>query len=275
MIREVAMNKVKIIPLTTKEIFNLYVNEEYTLPQLASRCNCCTNIIRDRLHAMGLNTKEKRAYKAYDMNDTCLSDLDENTAYILGYFYDRAVIDEKLNTIRVQVDKKDENILEKICDIVFGIDTKYFISKKDGKQKLLIINNNKVKNDYVKLKDRIIMDLSNINENLKRNFFRGYLESNSKIKFSLNKQRYNLILDGEERIINIMQDILYVKYKNKKYPLCRVEFKNGNVFYRYKTNKYEDILRIYDCLYKEDDKIFSDKHIEVFKDIFYNKLTTK
>ena len=187
------MNKVKIIPLTNKEIFNLYVNEDYTIQQLAIKCNCCTNIIRDRLRLIGLNTKEKRAYKTYTMNDKCLSELDENSAYIVGYFYNKAVIDDKLNTIRIQVDIKDENILKKMCNLIFDIDTKYLISKKDGKEKLLIINNNRVKNDYIKLKDRIEMDLSNLNEDLKRNFFRGYLESNSKVKFSLNKQYFYFV----------------------------------------------------------------------------------
>ncbi|MEG1142451.1 MAG: hypothetical protein RSE41_08435 [Clostridia bacterium] len=275
------MNKRKIIPLTSEEIFDLYVNEDYTIPQLSDLCNCCGNIMKDILHATGLNTKEKKAYKKYQMNESCFDNIDNDVAYILGYFYTRVIVDNRLNTLRVQVIKEDENILGKICNNIFKIDPNFLITKMDGKEKLLIINNAIVKEKYLKLGYNKMVDgsiynkIMDLEEELQRNFFRGYLEANVRIKFSLNRQYFSLVIDGDKDVINRFQEIIEDRFKINKYSLELIKNKKENIFYRYKTNKNRDIENIYKYFYNQNDSLLSDRHNEVFKDIFYNKLNMK
>lgn len=275
------MKKRKVLPLNKDQLFDKYVNEDYTILQLEELCGCCKNLITNMLHATGLNTHEKRAYKHYKMNEDCFKDISTDVAYILGYFYSVAKIDCKLKTIRIQVKNEDENILDKMCDIVFKIDPNYFISKRDGKEKLLIINRSNVLNDYIKhgyikeTEEDVYLKIKFLDVENQRNFFRGYLEANGNIKFSLNRQYFNLVIHGDKEILKLFQEILNDKFSIKEYSITRIERKDGKVSYRYRTNKSNDIINIYRYLYKDKDLLFSNRHKEVFKDVLYNKINNK
>lgn len=271
------MNKRKILPYSKEKLFELFVEDNYTVQELADLCWCGVGLIQDVLNSTGLDLKEKRAYKSYQMNEECLKNITGEIAYVLGYFYTIAEIDNKLNTIRIQVRNENENVLEKMCNYIFKINQSYFINKKDGKEKLLIINNKDVKNDYLKLgytkgknvsiKDRI----ESLTEEEQRNFFRGYLEANGRVKFSLNKQLYTLVIEGDSDILQTFQDAILEKNNIKKSKLQLVTPKRSNSYYRYKTTKDIEICNIYNYLYRENDRLYSNRHLDTFKDVFYNK----
>lgn len=271
------MNKRKILPYTKEQLFELFVQKDYTVQELADLCGCGIGLIKDALHSTGLNLKEKRAYKRYYLDETCFKNITEEVAYILGYFYTMAEIDNKLNTIRVTVRVEDKNVLEKMCNHIFKINTDYFINKSDGKEKLLVINNKKVKNDYTKLgymKENVISindKIENLTEELQRSFFRGYLEANGRLNFSLNKQLYTLVLEGDSKMLQTFQKTILEKNNLKKNKIQLVTPKCSEQFYRYRTTNDIDICGIYKYLYRENDELYSDKHLDKFKDVFYNR----
>ena len=42
-------------------------------------------------------------------------------------------------------------------------------------------------------------------------------------------------------------------------------------FYRYRITNDIDICGIYKYLYRENDELYSDKHLDKFKDVFYKR----
>ena len=114
------VNRSLFSEIEKQNICNLYVFEKLNTKEISNIFACSDTCILKILKAKGINTSIISRYNNCK-NLNYFSKIDsEEKAYLLGFIYTDGSINKKLNTLSIELNKKDAEILKKIANI-FGL----------------------------------------------------------------------------------------------------------------------------------------------------------
>jgi hypothetical protein len=161
--------------------------------QLAKKNKCHIDTIRNKLILSGINIPDKRYYKYYTVNSSFFDNIDtEEKAYILGFIYSDGYLNEKKNTITIDLSYLDYDIVYKIGYCFYGDEAfdkvKFYDRANENKGVFCIINItsqelvSKLKEfGCHQRKSLTITYPTVISDNLQRHFIRGYFDGDGGI----------------------------------------------------------------------------------------------
>lgn len=269
-------------------IENLYKEDIHSFKSIGIIIGRDYRVIKTYLESIGCSTKSKSVLqRKYPVNENYFDKIDtEQKAYILGFLYADGCNSEDRNSIIVNLNYKDKDILEKIKDIIQPTKPlQYVNTEKINKvylnsenQYRLVINNKHISQQLsklgcVKAKTHKITfpSLDIISKNLQKHFIRGYFDGDGSISGDKQKQ-FSLI--GTAPFINTLQDILIkeLNFSKTKLDIRWKERDNNTVSLRYSGINQCIIFRdwLYDnsTIYMERKRnIFYLLNEKIYKDI--------
>ncbi len=257
------MGKIKI---TKEEIIRLYTKEKKTLKQISKIAECHLSNIYGHLNRAGIKRRTlSEAGKKYNLNENYFNKVDsEEKAYILGFLYADGYNQVSKNQIRLTLNKKDVDILDKINKCL-NYDRPLLLLRNnylDLSINSIIMSKQLEKLGCMQNKTFNIVFPKFIPEDLIRHFIRGYFDGDGCLSITNRKDRpsksYQVNLLGRLEFISKVQEILIQKTNINKTKLVKTK----NVFYMSYTGK-QNFIKITDYLYKNSN-IYLDRKYNLY-----------
>lgn len=168
----------KIFKENEPKILELYKDGK-SCNKIAKIFNCSTMLINNVVRKHG-KSKKKGNYRSYSLNENYFNEIDTpEKAIILGFIYADGYVSEKHNYIKIQLQYRDEHILEQIKKAVNSNKPFYYRILNNKKYSSLILTSKKLVQNLVKFgcmqnKSFKIRWPRNINKEFLPDFLYGY-----------------------------------------------------------------------------------------------------
>lgn len=250
------------------EAINEYINTDINFLGIRNKYGYKQETFKKKLEVLGYPTERK--YKCNYNRDKFKTIETEEDAYILGFILADGYINERINMLRIKLQEKDIDILEKICDY-FEMDysfIKYEIHKDTGnKQYYISIYNKEI---ISRLKSYGLYQHKSCNETpyyeikkeLVRHYIRGIWDGDGHIL----KDLTGTGVCGSEEILIYIYEVL--KSELDLYP----SRKNKMIYFDKSSNIYRlhfstrNVYMITNYLY-ENATIYLNRKYELYKQI--------
>jgi intein-encoded DNA endonuclease-like protein len=228
------MEELKKIKISKEEIVRLYTKEKKTLKEIAQIAGCHLSNIYGHLNRMGIKRRSfSEAGRIYSIDETFFEKIDtEEKAYILGFIYADGYNQTSRSQIRITINKKDIDILEKINKCLKN--TKPILYLKSNTIVDISINSVKMSKDLEKLgcmqnKTFKLKFPYFIDKSLIRHFIRGYVDGDGCLSITNRKDRpsntYQFHIVGRYEMLKNIQDVLVKELnisQNKIHPQVNI-----------------------------------------------------
>lgn len=251
-----------MIQITKQQIKEFYL-QGFTITQIAKMANCNHTNISAHLKRMGVECRDFSEYRKYTINKDFFKVIDtEEKAYILGFLYADGYNQVTKKQVRLTLQKRDKDILDKINKIL-NHNKPLLVIKENYLD--LSINSKDMSLDLEKLgcvqnkTFKITFPYEHLSKDLYRHFIRGVFDGDGCI--SINKKKdVKLNITGNPIFISQIQDILVNELEITKTKLqyyrniCGMYYHGKNICYKvldylYKDNKIS--LKRKNKLYKK------------------------
>ena len=260
---------------TEYKAINEYLNTNISFAKIKEKYGYKSEIFKKKLEVLGYSTDRK--YKLNYNRDKLKEIKTEEDAYILGFILADGYINENINMLRIKLQEKDLDILQKFCDY-FQMDYSFI------KYEFHSITGNK--QYYLSIYDKDIIDrlksyglhqnksckevpYYDMPKHLIRHYIRGIWDGDGFIRKNLKTTGvcgseevltyiYNVLNDNLDLILTEKKKINPIYY-DKNSNIYRLEFSQKNIYkiinYLYKNSSIY-LNRKY-ALYKQLDDIMS------------------
>ena len=176
--------------------------------------------------------------RTYSLNDFYFSNLNDKSAYYLGFIAADGHItnfENKMNYLIINIIKSDEEILNRFKKDISYNGKIYFTPKKNGQdQSAIRICSNQIKKDINKYfntnnKTYNLSWCKDISNELMINFIRGYFDGDGCVHFNSSKGQYSASIVGTENFLLGLK-----KFYNENNNNCEGSIKNNGTY----TNLY-------------------------------------
>jgi hypothetical protein len=193
--------------------------------------------------------------RTYSLNDFYFSNLNDKSAYYLGFIAADGHItnfENKMNYLIINIIKSDEEILNRFKKDISYNGKIYFTPKKNGQdQSAIRICSNQIKKDINKYfntnnKTYNLNWCKDISNELMNNFIRGYFDGDGCVHFNPSKGQYSASIVGTESFLSGLK-----KFYNENNNNCEGSIKNNGTYTNlYFSGKYV-AKKFLDWLYKD------------------------
>lgn len=267
------MGKVFKIKINKEEIIRLYIEEKKTLNEIALIAGCHLSNIYGHLNRMGVNRRSfSEAGRIYSLDETYFEKIDtEEKAYILGFIFADGYNQSQRSQIRITLNKKDVNILEKF-NICLN-HNKPILYLRNNEYVDLTINSVKISQDLEKLgcmqnktfKLKFPTE-EQVPKELQRHFIRGYVDGDGCLSIRPRKDRpsktYQFHVVGRLEFMRNIQDILVKECKVNKIKI----YKTKNIYMLIYSGK-QNFIKITNYLYCNS-KIYLNRKYNLYLSTF-------
>lgn len=262
----VMRNNTTIIPDDIKEqIIDRYVNQHLGLQTAGRPWGYSQKVVETLLKNAGIHkrtyTEAKQISRIYNINDDYFKTQSSNMAYILGFLAANGNISKKENSINIQLQQSDEQILldiKKEVQSTYNLDyyktttgrdtVKFNIWSSEWKKDLAIYGIEPNKTFTLKPPNRL-------NKIYYKDFIRGYFDGDGSISYHKDNYKHCSweIVGASYNMIQWIYDILVNQYNilnignvNKFYT------ENDALMYKIGYYNIQDIQKIYNLFYKDN-----------------------
>lgn len=275
----------KFVDITGERFGKLTVIKYCGNSKWLCKCDCgCDTIVRKPDLKNGRTTSCGCKRKKFSVDDDFFENINtEEKAYILGFISSDGYINKKLNQVKIDLSRSDEDVLIKIKNAInYTNSIKHYTYNCSVEQykysqevSRLVISSKKMVSDLEKFgvvqakSNKIGFPLNSFDESLYRHYFRGYFDGDGSI--SINYKRNNALLlnitssdkmctDMFNILNNIFKGIKIYKYHrrasntenstivigNKNYVIKLMDwmYKNSTIYLDRKYHKYQEINHI-------------------------------
>ncbi len=231
-----------------KKVIKLYLSGK-TCQDIAKKLKISRNTVADILKDNNIIIKGRKGYHKYSFNERyfdCIGN--EHQAYWLGWFFSDGYNQEKTNTVRLQVQKKDTKILK-----LLKKDIKYNgpIRETSNNQSLLFVTSYNFSHRLsylgcIQNKSLVLTWPREIclPDKLVRHFIRGYFDGDGCISGKGNN--YQLTILGTKQFCDKLNEYLSKIIGSKKlenHPTSSIK--------RYRISGRKQIQKIYNYMYND------------------------
>lgn len=267
-------------PIFTKEqttyIIKKYTNnKDVSCISLSKEFKVSPQMIKRLLVKENIPLKTLRQYRMiYELNENFFDNIDtEEKAYWLGFLYADGVINEDEHLVRINLQSRDREHLEKfkisvgsthpIKETIKKNQDKTYYGVYVGFKSSHMVKSLVSKGCYQRKSLSLMFPSFNIvPEILIHHFIRGYFDGDGSISYTTRKRKfsnrrlYKLTIIGTENIVDNIKDLLGSKTKTYKLPnICEVSM-GGN----------QQCKRLYEYLYK-DATVFLQRKYDKFQEM--------
>lgn len=259
-------NKMEIPDTIKQQIIDRYVNQYFGLQTAGKPWGYSQKVVETLLKDAGIHKRTyleaKQIARAYSVNDDYFKTQSSNMAYILGFLATDGNIAKKENRINIQLQLQDEQILQDIKNEVqstynldyyktrAGCDTvKFNIWSYEWKKDLAIYN-------IIPNKTFVLMPPDRLNKIYYKDFIRGYFDGDGSIScYKNNIKHCSWEIVGASKsmiewIYNILANQYHIFNTNK---ITKFYTDNDKLIYKIGYYRVEDIQKLYNLLYQDDD----------------------
>lgn len=215
------------------------------------------------------NPGRKKIYKANESFFECIDT--QEKAYLLGFMMADGCIDENRNGVKISLQEKDKEILEKILVV---LDSNHKIGKTSGQYSknhkrtnkvTLTITSKKLIADLAELgcisRKTDVLKYPTISSHLNRHFMRGFFDGDGTV----------YIMQPKYIRFGIISTLEFCQEYLKNLPIQPVnihkEYRTEKNVYYFTVSQTQQIKDIFEFLYK-DSKIHLERKYNKFKDYF-------
>ena len=244
-------------------------NQYHNTKDLANKFNVSTDAIRRLLkkNNIKLLTTQDLGKNKRPRNSNYFENIDTpDKAYWLGFLYADGYNNEKDNLIRINLQKKDEQHLQKFLNAINGQNFEIKYQNKDNKHDIsyITICDKKLSEDLSKhgcfQNKTNKITFPQIDEKLYFHFIRGYFDGDGSLYYLTrnNHKYFGFHLLGTSDFLNKVREIFH----KEKLALER----KGEFLYSFNLSGNKQILEIMNCLYQNaDSSIWLDRKKDKFE----------
>ena len=209
--------------------------------------------------------------KLYNFDESFFNEIDsEDKAYILGFISADGSISR--NQLRIRLQIKDIDILYKIKEKMKSshpiIEYNAKIKEKCYKSCGFLITSTQMTNDLEKygvIKDKSeSIDLPNIKEEYKLYWIKGYFDGNGGIDLHSEKYPRIRMCSSNPNLLNNIINYFSETLNTRKTNICKI--KDAKCYELYYIS--QDVLKIYEAFYKNNNNVYLDRKYKKFIEIF-------
>lgn len=255
-----------------------YHDSSYGSTQLSSKFNVSRGAILRVLRRNDVSIKKPAEYRKYDLDEDFFNKIDtEEKAYWLGFLYADGYVDEKGNTLRVNLAVVDWDHLEKLNHALKTTrpikNTLKRTSEKEYQGCYLAVTSKKLIEDLVSLgcyqgKSLTLKfpDKNIVPENLTHHFIRGYFDGDGCITSTTSNRKYSSRKLYKIKIVGTESFLEEIKkYFQSSVKLYQKKGMEDGCFYADFGGNLQ-VVQLYEYMYKEA-TIFLDRKYEKFQEM--------
>lgn len=263
----ISKNNAKIfVPEEIKDIVvDNYVNKKMSLKMAGKDFGYSQKVVETILYQRGVHKRTyveaKQISRKYQVNDNFFKYQNENMAYLLGFLAADGSISKKENGIFIQLQRKDEDFLEEIRQLVkndrpldnyltnAGNETcKFSVWSAEWKKDLAIYG-------IVPNKTFILSPPLRLDKKYYIDYIKGYFDGDGCIYYNLEKKKYSFeIVGASKELIEWIRSIFANSFGITNNGLQVFYTKNNTKMYKYQICKKEYIRKIYELFYSNNKK---------------------
>ena len=210
-----------------KEYIKQHYAQYFNVKALSQLFEVSQETMRVLLHKMGIRTKSagEKGKEKHPRNSSFFQVINSpSKAYWLGFLYADGYVSEKYNSIRINLQKRDEDHLQKFISAIQATNTKIKYSTKFDNDVIyegcyITICDKQMVNDLIRLgcvqNKSLILRFPNENQvptHLLSHFIRGYFDGDGCIWYSEHSvshlKYFNVSIEGTEDMLNGIQNYL-------------------------------------------------------------------
>jgi len=260
------MTYFKLTPEIHKNIADEYISSITTQQDLAKKYNVSTVMISNILKKFKIPTDHRRGFYNVDINYFKIIDT-PNKSYFLGLFHADGSNSEEHNCVRISLQEKDKEILEKLKKDIKYSGPLYYLKKQGNRSNQFSLNivakelsQDLVILGYPKNKTYKVVFPEYLEQSLVRHFIRGLFDGDGCIHA---KYKHSLSIVGTCNTLlgvkDYLQEILNINS-------VIVESKSKNIF-RLSICKKIDIFNTLCHLY-ENSELYLQRKYDIFHQVY-------
>ena len=199
----------------------------------------------------------KQKSRKYTVNDNYFKYQNENMAYILGFLAADGCVSKKENLISIQLQKQDEDFLNKIkIEVESDREIKNYITNTGRPTCKMEICSSEWKKDLfiyniVPNKTFILQPPTHLDNQFYIDYIRGYFDGDGSICVNLKEYKNSFeIVGASKNLMEWIRNVFANQYAitNNGLEICHT--KNGTIMYKFAIRNKEKIKKIRDIFYK-------------------------
>ena len=224
-------------------------------------------------------TEAKQALRKYFVNDDFFKTQTPDMAYLLGFIAADGSVSKEENGIFIQLNEKDEELLEKIRKRVdSNHPIKHYLTNAGNPTAKLSIWSSEWKKDLnvyniTPQKTFTLQPPTFLKKEYYIDYIHGYFDGDGCLYYNAEKYNRNFEIVGVSKpVLDWIYEVMTNNYGIITTPVSHYTKDNGVIVYKYAARGAEKIRKIYELFYAPDKLLFLDRKKKLFEELLHETL---